>query len=400
MAASRRPRLLVLASTYPRWSGDPEPGFVHELCRRLATRFEVTALVPDAPGADPSGPLDGVRVVRYRYAPRRWQTLVQQGGIVANLRRSPWKWLLVPGFILGQYLAARRLLRHDAFDLVHAHWLIPQGLVARALGGVPYVVTSHGGDLFGLRGRTLSAIKRFVARWSVGMTVVSSAMRAEAARLGLSPPRLEVLPMGVDLRERFVPDPDVVRGTDRLLFVGRLVAKKGVRHLLDALPAIRARRPGVVLDVVGYGPEQDTLHAQAQRLGLVPCVNFLGALEQKDLPRLYRGASLLVAPFVRDAAGDQEGLPVVLMEAIGCGCPVVAGAVDGIEDLLGPASPGITVPADDTAALAAAVLRELDDPAGAAVRAARLRAAVADRLDWSRVAAVYAEFLQSCATPR
>lgn len=400
MTASGRSRLLVLASSYPRWSGDPEPGFVHELCRRLATRFDVTALVPDAPGADPSGSLDGVRIVRYRYAPLRWQTLVQQGGIVANLRRSPWKWLLVPGFILGQYLAARRLLRHDAFDLIHAHWLIPQGLVARALGSVPYVVTSHGGDLFGLRGRVLAAIKRFVARRSAGMTVVSSAMRAESARLGLAPPRLEVLPMGVDLRERFVPDPGIARSTDRLLFVGRLVTKKGVRHLLDALPAIRARRPGVVLDVVGYGPELEALRAQARRLSLEGCVNFLGAREQKELPRLYCSASLLVAPFVRDAAGDQEGLPVVLMEAIGCGCPVIAGTVEGIEDLLGAASPEITVRADDTAALAAAVLRELDDPAGAGARAARVRAAVVDRLDWSRIAAAYAEFLQPCITPR
>lgn len=395
-----RPRLLVLASTYPRWTGDPEPGFVHELCRRLATRFDVTALVPDAPGADPDGPLDGVRVVRYRYAPRRWQTLVQQGGIASNLRRSPWKWLLVPGFILGQYLAARRLLRRGAFDLVHAHWLIPQGLVARAVGRVPYVVTSHGGDLFGLRGRVLAAGKRHIAAGAAGMTVVSSAMRVQAARLGLAPPRLEVLPMGVDLRERFVPDPAIARSPDRLLFVGRLVAKKGVRHLLDALPAIRSRRPGVVLDVVGYGPELEALRAQAQRLGLEPCVNFLGAREQQELPRFYQGASLLVAPFVRDVAGDQEGLPVVLMEAIGCGCPVIAGAVEGIEDLLGAASPEITVRADDTVALATAVLRELDDPAGTAARAARVRAAVADRLDWSRIAAAYAEFLQSCATPR
>jgi glycosyltransferase involved in cell wall biosynthesis len=129
-------------------------------------------------------------------------------------------------------------------------------------------------------------------------------------------------------------------------------------------------------------------------------VNFLGALEQKDLPRLYRSASLLVAPFVRDDAGDQEGLPVVLMEAIGCGCPVIAGAVEGIEDLLGSATADITVRADDAAALAAAVLRDLDDPAAAAARAARVRAAVADRLDWSRIAAAYAEFLQSCVRPR
>jgi len=60
MRESRRPTLLVLASTYPRWRNDPEPGFVHELCRRLTQRFDVIALVPDAPGADAGGLLGGV----------------------------------------------------------------------------------------------------------------------------------------------------------------------------------------------------------------------------------------------------------------------------------------------------------------------------------------------------
>lgn len=63
---------LVLASTYSRWPGDPEPGFPHELCKRLATGFHVTVVVPSAPGADPDGVLEGVEVIRYRCAPRCW----------------------------------------------------------------------------------------------------------------------------------------------------------------------------------------------------------------------------------------------------------------------------------------------------------------------------------------
>ena len=393
--AGGRLRILVLASTYPRWPGDAEPGFVHELCRRLATRFDVVALVPDAPGAQPSGNFDGVDVVRYRYAPRRWQTLVAGGGIVANLRRSPWKWLLVPGFVLMQYLAARRLLRQQRFDAIHAHWLIPQGLVACALGA-PRIVTSHGGDLYGLRGRALTALKRRIAAGAAGMTVVSSAMRDEAQRLGLRPARLDVIPMGVDLRGRFVPDPAVAREPDRLLSVGRLVAKKGLRHLLEAMPAVLQKRPRVVLDIVGHGPEEPALRALAGRLGLDGAVRFLGAREQKELPAFYRRAALFVAPFVREASGDQEGLPVVLMEAVACGCPVLAGDVRGIEDLLGPEHGQATVPGGDVGRLAAGVLRLLEDPAAAAASAARIRAFTGDRFDWTRIAAAYGDFIESC----
>lgn len=396
MAEAPKPAVLVLASTYPRWRNDPEPGFVHELCKRLVGRFRVIAIVPDAPGADASGVLDGVEVTRYRYAPRRFETLVNDGGIAVNLKRSPWKWLLVPAFLAGQWLAARRLLRRQRIDVIHAHWLLPQGLVARWLSrrfGVPYVVTSHGGDLFGLRGRFATSLKRSVAAGCHGMTVVSTAMRDEARRLQLRAPRIEVLPMGVDLRTRFVPDPVQPRDPDLLLFVGRLVAKKGLRYLLDALPTVLAARPATRLTIAGFGPEQAVLEAQARRLGIAGRVTFAGATRQDALPALYRSAALFVAPFVRDATGNQEGLPVAMMEAIGCGCPVVVGDVAGVRDLLGDAADVISVDRRNASALALAILAVLDDPTSAQQRARAIRAAVAQRIDWQPTAAAYAEFI-------
>lgn len=399
MTESPKPTVLVLASTYPRWRDDPEPGFVHELCRRLAARFHVIALVPDAPGADASGELDGVDVVRYRYAPRHFETLVNHGGIATNLRRSRWKWLLVPGFLIGQYVAARRLLKRRRVDVIHAHWLLPQGLIARRLkqiAGVPYLVTSHGGDLFGLRGRALNALKRRVATSSAAMTVVSSAMRDEAARVGLQPPRMTVLPMGVDMQHRFVPDATIQRGRDELLFVGRLVPKKGLVHLLDAMPAVLAQRPATTLTIAGFGPEGDALKAQADRLGIAASVTFLGAMAQSELPSLYRRASLFVAPFIRDDSGNQEGLPVVLMEAIGCGCPVLVGDVAGIEDLLGEARADVCVSPGDSRALATAIVESLGNPEREHLRAAAIRGTAADRIDWQNIADGYAQQLQQC----
>jgi glycosyltransferase involved in cell wall biosynthesis len=392
--------MLVLASTYPRWRDDPEPGFVHELCRRLAEHFVVVALVPDAPGADPSGVFEGVEVVRYRYAPRRWQTLVNNGGIVTNLKRSAWKWLLVPGFVAGQYVAARKLLRARTFHVLHAHWLLPQGLIARSLARqarLPYLVTSHGGDLFGLQSRVLNALKRKVAVSAAAMTIVSSAMRDEARRIGLAPPSLEVLPMGVDLHERFIPSQDANhhRNGDELLFVGRLVPKKGLVHLIDALPAVLARRPATLLTIAGFGPEEENLRGQARRLGIADRVVFTGAMQQRALPDLYRRAALFVAPFVRDASGNQEGLPVVLMEAIGCGCPIVVGNVAGLGDLLGEALRDVCVDPADPNALAAAILAALDDPMTARTRAETLRRLAIGKVDWNIIAAAYTRVLSA-----
>jgi len=276
---------------------------------------------------------------------------------------------------------------------------LPQGLIARRLKqvvGVPYLVTSHGGDLFGLRGRALNALKRRVAISSSAMTVVSSAMRDEATRVGLQPPRMTVLPMGVDMQHRFVPDATIQRDRDGLLFVGRLVPKKGLVHLLDAMPSVLAQRPATILTIAGFGPEEGMLKAQADRLGIAASVKFLGAMAQSELPMLYRRASLFVAPFIRDDSGNQEGLPVVLMEAIGCGCPVLVGDVAGIEDLLGEARADVCVSPGDSHALATAIVGSLGNPEQARLRAAAIRKAAANRIDWQNIAGGYARQLQQC----
>lgn len=398
-----RPTLLVLTSTYPRWVGDHEPGFVHELCRRLVDRFNVIVLTSSAPGAASTEVMDGVEVVRYRYAPRKLETLVYGGGIATHLKRSPWKLLLVPSFILGQYLTARRLVRRRRIDLVHAHWLIPQGWIASRLasqsGGIPFLVTSHGADLYGFRAAWLTRVKRNVAARAAAMTVVSGAMREAAQQLGLTPRRFVVLPMGADMLGRFTPDASVHRSTNELLFVGRLVAKKGLPHLIDAMPHVLRERPDARLTIAGFGPEQAELEARAARLGLVGRVQFLGSVTQADLPALYQRAAILVAPFIREADGNQEGLPVVLMEAAACGCPIIAGRVDGVAELFGPAADAVCVDPTDTDALATAILRALDEPEAVRARALQVRQRLLGWLDWTVVSTAYADLLAACMEP-
>lgn len=392
-------RLLVLASTYPRWRGDPEPGFVHELSRRLAKKFHVTVLCPHAKGALPQESMDGVRVVRYRYAPERWETLVNDGGIVTNLRRSKWKLLLVPGFVLGQAWTAMRLRLKGEVDVVHAHWLLPQGLVAAAIQGIwgrkpPFVVTSHGADLYALRGLPFRILKRLVLRKASAVTVVSSAMRDEIGSLGVDAYKAEVLSMGVDLTSRFTLQEGVSRSKNELLFVGRLVEKKGLPHLLDAMPLVLQERPDIVLTIAGFGPDEQALRHQVARMGLARSVRFLGAVPQDALPALYGRAALFVAPFIRTASGDQEGLPVALMEAVACGCPALAGNVAGLQDIFADASSDCIVDPTDVQGFAGAILRTIEDGDAARRRALDMRQRLVRALDWDRIADRYADILQ------
>lgn len=395
-----RKKLLVLASTYPRWEGDPEPGFVHELAKRLTTPFEVRVLCPHARNAAAQEMLEGVEVVRYRYAPVRFETLVNDGGIVNNLRHQPWKWLLVPLFLLGSFWHTWHEIRRWRPDVIHAHWLLPQGLIVALLGLLdrhtpPFLVTSHGADLFALRAWPLTALKHFVARRAEALTVVSEVMKNELARIGVSPRKVSVRPMGVDLVHRFTPTPDFPRSRDEILFVGRLVEKKGLRYLLAAMPEIIAHHPSAFLTVVGFGPEESERRAQAESLGIVDKVHFLGSLTQEELPALYRRAAVFVAPFVRAGSGDQEGLGLVLVEALGCGCPVVVGDLEAMADLLEPDEADLRVISTDVQALAKRIIAVLEQPEKACRRAERMRVRLSQRLGWDTVAGQYGQLLQS-----
>ena len=394
--AQSKPRLLVLASTYPRWAGDTEPGFVHELARRLTTEFDVLVVGPHAPGAQAFEILDGVSVERYRYAPSRFESLVNNGGIATNLKRARWKWLLLPGFMAAQAWATWRAIVRFRPQVVHAHWLVPQGVTIAMLRMLDprtprFLVTSHGGDLFSLRSWPMRQLKRFVLKRASAVTVVSSAMREPVLNLGADPARLSIEPMGVDLQGRFTPGAVPPAGPPRLLFVGRLVEKKGLSHLIGALPRVLDAFPDAGLDIVGFGPEEAALRDQVRACGLDGHVEFLGALPQERLPALYRRAAVFVAPFVAAADGDQEGLGLVLVEAAGCGCPVVAGDVPAVRDVVTSPVTGRVVSARNAAQLSEALVAVLTE--GRSAEADSSRARSVDAFDWASRARAYSRLL-------
>lgn len=380
-------RLCVLTTTYPRDELDSCPPFVYELCRQLAADFHVTVIAPAVEGAI-SGQWQGVQVIRYRYAPRRFQTLAAGGGILPNLRRAPWQLIWLPGLILAQALT---LWRHrQDFDLIHAHWLVPQGALAVAIAGSrPVVCTAHGADVLALRGALWNALRRWVMGRSALTLAVSPALQETLQSQAGKRVELRTLSMGLDL-QRFAPSLAAgVTTPERLLFVGRLVPKKGLAELLHSLALLVEKRPQIMLDVAGDGPERSRLQSLVSELGLDGRVRFLGGVAPLHLPALYVGAAAVALPFVQAADGDAEGLGLTLLEALACGCKVVAGQVPAQQTLL-QGLPGLWVcAAADSAALAANLADALDTPADPQ----QLRAARQELLEdygWPAIAAAHA----------
>jgi glycosyltransferase involved in cell wall biosynthesis len=378
-------RVLVVASTYPALPGDGTPAFVRDLALGLGNVADVQVLVPatsTVAGRSTDGPL---QVRRFRFYPRRWQDLAE-GAILENLRARPSRWLQVPPFFIAEMVAIRREIRRFRPDVVHLHWLVPQGVAALAAGrSYPTLVTTLGGDLYALEGWLPRLLKRVVVRRAAALTAMNEDMRRRLLELGADPQRTHVMPMGADV--------DGVRSATvgarglpgRLVFVGRLVEKKGVAVLLDAVRRLPSDVPWS-LDVVGDGPLRESLEQTASGLP----VRFLGQLPKVEVARAFGRAEVLVFPSVRAASGDQDGLPVALVEGMAVGRAVVVTDLPGLADAVRQGADGLVVPPGDPAALASALECLLRDDE----ERRRLGAAAAARADDYRITVVSATYGQ------
>jgi glycosyltransferase involved in cell wall biosynthesis len=347
-------RVLFLAHAYPRFAGDPVGSFILRLAVSLrAEGVEVTVLAPAAPDVASRDVIEGVPVHRFRYAPRRLETLAYTGTMGAQVRRSWMARVALVAFLASALRSARQLVRRDAITLIHAHWWFPAGVVGaatRAVVHVPLVTTFHGSDVR-LADAFPGAARLFraVARRSDALTCVSTWLGQIAARLDPTA-RPIVAPMPI------VPDlfhPGTSRAADRILFVGKLSEQKGLHHLLRALTLMRARP---MVDVVGAGRVPDGhVRNLAAELGLSDRINWLPLLAQEELAELYRRAAVHVIPAV------DEGLGLTAAEALLSETPVVAFESGGVTDVVVNERTGLLVPTGDHAALAAAIDRMLSD---------------------------------------
>ena len=389
----------MLTSTFPRWRGDTEPPFVLELCRRLTEHFNIHILAPHAAGSQSETTVDGMRVTRYRYFFPRWENLAYRGGILANLKQNRCRYALIPFFLLFQVLAIQKLLRRFPFDLIHAHWIIPQGTCAVLTShlrrtGPPLLCTSHGGDLYGLNSNPMGWLKRRVLERAEAVTTVSERMRDDVGSLGIDLGKVHVIPMGVDLQTRFVPSVRQ-KTTKSILFVGRVVEKKGLRFLIEALPEILEKHPDAKLRVAGDGQELSAIKKLANNLGVDGCVHFLGAVANETLPSLYQTSDVVVFPSIVDSRGDREGFGLVLVEALGCECAVVATKLPATRDIIHDGETALIVRQKDARQIADKVVQLLNDPELRNTLGAKGRQHVVQRFNWAAIAAQYRDLIHS-----
>jgi glycosyltransferase involved in cell wall biosynthesis len=241
--------------------------------------------------------------------------------------------------------------RREMPALLHAHFA-SGGLTAIPLAkslGVPLLVTLHGSDVT-VKWASAESMRR-LGREAALFLCVSRFIRDRAIAAGLPEEKLRVHYIGVDLEQFQAPRADATGAG--VLFVGRLVEKKGCVYLLRAMASVQQTYPDCLLTVIGDGPLRGSLESHARKLG-VTC-RFLGAQPPAIVREHLLATHIFCAPSVTAEDGDSEGLGMVFAEAQAMGIPVVSSLHGGIPEVVANGRTGLLVNERDHEALAAAI---------------------------------------------
>jgi len=397
--------VLVTTSTFPVHLDDGHPRFVFDLSDALATYGAVTVLAPDSPGAARHEELGAVKVRRFSYFfPRSRQMLALRKGMRENLRSSLLTKIQVPFFLFFQYIAIKKLMRGGTYDVLNAHWLLPQGLTAALAQGfqsqIKLVVHLHGGDISLLKHMRFGRnIARFIIKRCDAVFAAGSAVRDELDLLLGFPSGAVLQPMGVRRKQFARHDPPLPLPHEcksfqdgYLLCIGSMVEKKGMVYLLQAMPRVLKEHPQLKLVLIGDGPEEKRLHEEVNNLGIASSVALLGRRSQDEIIGFLHHCRTVIVPSITDRNGETEGMPTVVVEAMAAGVPVIGSRVAGLPDVIQHEENGWLCREKDPEDLAENILLALASDQEQMARAASERA---DDFDWSQIAAHYMKVIHA-----
>lgn len=284
-----------------------------------------------------------------------------------------------------------RLLRKKRYDLNHTHFIFPDGILAFLLKkatGLPYVITAHGSDVPGYnpdRFQTQHKLIRPLWEAVVGdcECIICPSETLKSLILRNKPDaRTEVIPNGFDV-DRLSPH----RGKERrILVVTRMLERKGVQYVLEAL---RGMQHGFEVNIVGGGPYLDTLRDLATRLGVN--VKFWGWLDNDsaEIKELFETSSVFVFP------SEAENFPIVLLEAMAAGMAIITTSGTGCAEVVGDSA--LLVTPKDSMGIRNALLSLVEDPERCKRLGVSSRKRLEDNFKWGVVASRYSDLLQRFA---
>ena len=358
--------VLILTTTFPRWEDDSTPRFVYNLSKRLAPGYKIIVLAPHYKGAARRENMAGMDIRRFAYfKPESLQKLCYGGGIIPNMKSSFLAKIQIPILIATEFLAANNLISKEKISMIHAHWILPQGLIGvflKKLHKIPLLVSVHGSDLFPLKSAFFKNLQKFIIKNSDYITVNSEATKKELLqRFPQYSSKVKMLPMGVDVavfKKRNIKKPKKYEKNAILLFVGRLSDQKGLQYLIESMPVVIEYNTNIKLLVIGEGHYEKILRKIVVGNHMGKHVEFLGSMPSAELPKYYNFADIFVLPSLSNKTGT-EALGLSLLEAMASGCAVIGTNVGGVPFIINNNHNGLLVEQKNSDELAQAILKLL-----------------------------------------
>lgn len=360
-------KVLVIGSVYPRFNKDAEVPWLRASVMHLKKAgLEIQVLAPAYKGLK-SHEIDGVKVNRFRYAPKNLEILTHEEGAPSKMANKPWLQLLAIPYIISGFFKCIFVCKKFKPDIIHAHWPFPHAYIALGaskLFGIPLVLNFHGAELM------LARKKKWVRpllKFAIGRAQAVFANSSFTASLvqAIKPTFVELSPYGTTLESNANEFQNNLDKKFKILFVGRHIERKGIRYLIESAKYLPHNK--FEIRIVGTGDLTAQLQKFANKLAEnfapnIADIIFTGKLLPGALANEYKNANVFVLPAIVDSKGDTEGLGVVLIEAMELGLPVVASDVGGISDVVIDGKTGLLVQQKNAIALAEAFKRLESNP--------------------------------------
>ncbi len=383
-------KVLHVVTSFPRREGDVITPWLVETLKRLRIKGIDARILTSSYKGLKNQIVDGIPVQRFRYCFKAWENLTHEEHAPDRMKKGILYKILPFFYILAGCAATLSAVRRESFDIVHIHWPFPHalfGYLAKKAGGVKIVTTFYGVELRWVKTK-MPFFKSFL-RWGIGfsdkVTAISSYTAREVRELGPDDEvPVEVIPYTITVTAKLNQQPQVKPLLPLVLYVGRLVERKGVEYLIRAFAEVVREVPSELV-IVGKGPDQERLHQVTEGLNLSHKVHFKGWVSQDELEQLYNQCNVFVLPAIIDSKGDTEGLGVVLLEAMSYMKPVVASNLGGITDIVKDRDTGLLVNEKDTHGLSEAIKAALTNPALAESLGKRGYEHVQKHFNWEKI---------------
>ena len=354
-------KILYITTAFPRYKEDVIAPWLVETIKRLKEKGVEVEVFTSAYKGLKKQTIYGINVERFRYFLKKWEDLTHDEATPDRLRKGIRYKLLVPFYLLGGIIGITKLCTRKSYDIIHVHWPFPNaifGYIGKRLCSARMVSSFHGVELRWVKNKMPFFIP--LLKWAINKSDAVTANSTYTAKEinEITDRKVAIIPFGAAITEshHVMRDFDLVTQSrpSNILFVGRLVERKGVKYLIEAFDRISADIDAI-LTIVGDGPERRSLEKLVESKGLQNKVIFKGKVSNEELRRCYQNCDVFVLPACIDSRGDTEGLGVVLLEAMSYKKPVIASNVGGIVDIVKDGETGLLVPEKNSQKLAEAI---------------------------------------------